>query len=87
VKLKPTPKHPIRVYDVVHVWRGIYSVCWIDELNYPRAFTSLYRRITGQWFTGEVHPTGVHGQPLRVAPAIIAIALEQASTLTVPDNQ
>ncbi len=82
MKVKPAPGATI-VYRVENVWRGIFRVQWSDSLNYPRCFSTLFRKIDGAWTTGEDNPTGVHNSGLlRLAHPAIAEALD-ASELTI----
>lgn len=69
----------LTVYSVRHLWKGIFEAEWSDVLNYPRCFHTLYRRVNGQWCSGEEHPTGVYNSGLiRQAPQQIADALDNA---------
>lgn len=67
-------RQALKVIGVVNVWRGIWKVTY--RLKGLRRYSELFRKVNGQWCSGEAYPQGCCSSPLRQACPEIASALE-----------
>lgn len=75
MNIKPSASNPVIVYRVRRFYGNLLAVKWSDCANYPRSYETLFRKVGGDWVSGELNPTGCHSSPLRIAHPIIAESL------------